>query len=189
MTSKVEFVSKSGKHVEIVADYRAKMVSNNVSLDSYKVMIAGELDDSDSVLRVYVDGELLDESNIPGFWRVIDDHKIGHKRIWGIEKMAFADDEIAEQYDAWIKSLIEAGKPEELKAAEVKAAAEEKAAEIEYAKETIAKAEAQKDIPSREEAKRRMNAYNNVANEGGYGYVPHWVSREEYEAAKALLTR
>ena len=58
---------------------------------------------------------------------------------------------------------------------------------IKYLEATIARAEAQRDIPSRAEAKRQMKAYNDVYNEGGEGYVPHIISREEYEAAKERL--
>ena len=60
---------------------------------------------------------------------------------------------------------------------------------IEYLVATISEAEAQSDIPERAEAKRRMRAYNDVYNEGGEGYVPHIISREEYETAKDLLRR
>lgn len=56
-----------------------------------------------------------------------------------------------------------------------------------YLEATIARAEAQREIPTRAEAKRQMKAYNDVYNEGGEGYVPHILSHEEYEAAKERL--
>lgn len=39
--------------------------------------------------------------------------------------------------------------------------------------------ERQTDLPTREEATRRMTEYNNATNEGGDGYVPHIYSKEE----------
>lgn len=54
-------------------------------------------------------------------------------------------------------------------------------------RDIIATAEAQRDIPTNEEAARRIKAYNNANNEGGYGYVPYIVTAEQYEAAKAAL--
>lgn len=38
-----------------------------------------------------------------------------------------------------------------------------------------------------EEAKRRRISYNNLHNEGGYGFVPHFYTFSEYETAKARL--
>ena len=52
----------------------------------------------------------------------------------------------------------------------------------------VAKAEAQGDIPSREEARRRMKVWNDINNEGGEGFVPRIICREEYEAAKEFLS-
>ena len=60
---------------------------------------------------------------------------------------------------------------------------------IKAAKETIEKAEAQEDIPTRAEAQRRMKEYNDINNEGGFGYVPYIVSREEYEEAKTIIAQ
>ena len=51
----------------------------------------------------------------------------------------------------------------------------------------IAQAEAQRDIPTKEEAVCRAAEYNNVNNEGGEGYVPHMVTAEQYLAAKEAL--
>ena len=42
---------------------------------------------------------------------------------------------------------------------------------------------AQKDLPTRQEARRRMKAYNDLYNEGGEGYVPRIYSAEEREYA------
>lgn len=57
----------------------------------------------------------------------------------------------------------------------------------EKCRRTITKAENQSDIPSVEVARQREKKYNDLYNEGGYGYVPHIVHDVEYEHAKKLL--
>ncbi len=62
--------------------------------------------------------------------------------------------------------------------------------DLEYAdglRAIIAQAEAQRDIPTKEEAARRAAEYNSVNNEGGDGYVPRMVTAEQYLAAKEAL--
>lgn len=51
----------------------------------------------------------------------------------------------------------------------------------------IEKAERQPDIPTREEVQRRIRAWNNVQNEGGDGYRPLIISREDYDFAVEQL--
>ena len=36
-------------------------------------------------------------------------------------------------------------------------------------------------LPSADEAKEQARRYNNVYNEGGEGYVPHYYTQEEYD--------
>lgn len=44
-------------------------------------------------------------------------------------------------------------------------------------------------LPTKDEAKARMAAYNNVYNEGGEGYVPMVYSQEDYDQVCAALTK
>lgn len=71
-------------------------------------------------------------------------------------------------------------------------AAEEKKRleEIEWREDAKKRAEAQMvngKLPSKEEAKRKSVEYNNIHNEGGFGFVPHFFAAEEYEANCARL--
>lgn len=57
---------------------------------------------------------------------------------------------------------------------------------------TAAKASAEQQmvsgkLPTKEEAARKARDYNNVHNEGGYGYVPHFYSDDEYRRICARL--
>lgn len=59
--------------------------------------------------------------------------------------------------------------------------------EIAAYRKIISKAEAQRDIPTRQEAKRRIKQYNDIHNEGGYGFVPQIIDIDQYNAAKSRL--
>lgn len=59
-----------------------------------------------------------------------------------------------------------------------------RAAEVEELEAAKASAERQMvsgKLPTKEGATRKARDYNNVHNEGGYGYVPHYYSDEEYQ--------
>jgi hypothetical protein len=89
---------------------------------------------------------------------------------------------------AWIITEEEAQRYQEINAERVRQA---KIAEIQeridFYRHVIAAGDRQRDLPSEAEARRREKEYNDVVNEGGYGYVPHWVSQEEYDRAKAMI--
>jgi len=59
--------------------------------------------------------------------------------------------------------------------------------EIEYLEERISKISDPSALPTKAEADAWMRNYNNVVNEGGSGFVPHKVSKEEYDAMQKRL--
>ena len=67
--------------------------------------------------------------------------------------------------------------------------AKEKAERIAYLQDRIKSIESPETLPTYDEAKRRMKNYNDMVNEGGSGYVPHIVSKEEYAGWKTELAR
>ena len=64
---------------------------------------------------------------------------------------------------------------------------EEKQEQIKECIETIEKCEAAEKLYTLEEAKQERSKYNNLYNEGGEGYIPHFYTIEEYEFAKSKL--
>ncbi len=66
-------------------------------------------------------------------------------------------------------------------------AAAEKAAKIAALEAVITKGDAQGELPTRAEKAEKLRAWNNLHNEGGEGFLPWIVSREEYENAKKEL--
>ena len=95
--------------------------------------------------------------------------------------------EDAERYEKFVAKLIEEGATEEVKAYCAEKKEKARKAEIKEAKETIAEAEKQRDIPTAREAEIRRKEYNDLYNEGGDGYVTEWITTEEYEQAKAII--
>lgn len=59
---------------------------------------------------------------------------------------------------------------------------------IKQCRKVIQLAERQESVPSRDEANKQMDAYNDIHNQGGYGYVPHIYCVEEYNHANDILS-
>ena len=166
---KYEWTLKDGRKVTLEARYTEKVVPRILDADGWKIE-AGE-----------------DSCWDPGFWQVIKTSKPGIKMIWGIKNIGFTDDRAAE-IEAFLNSVIEEGRDEKAQALRDEKAAKELKDLRKHYSEVVAKAEAQHDIPDREEARRRMKVWNDINNEGGEGFVPRIICREEYEAAKEFLS-
>ena len=67
-----------------------------------------------------------------------------------------------------------------------KAKIDEKITEL---REIIRQCEAAEKLYTKEEAVKKRKQYNNLYNEGGAGYVPHFWTIEEYEEAKSELRK
>ena len=64
---------------------------------------------------------------------------------------------------------------------------EEKEARIAMAKNIISKAARQGKVYTKEEAREEAKKWNEIHNEGGEGYVPHFITVDEVERAKRIL--
>lgn len=58
----------------------------------------------------------------------------------------------------------------------------------EYYEDVVRHASMQPRLYTRDEARRLAKQYNDVANEGGEGYIPHYYTIDEVEAAKQWLS-
>ena len=175
MESTLAFV-KNGKEIVIKASYKKEMVAQTVNADGDIIETGKREVVTEEKMSVYVNGKLIGESTNSNFWALVDCN--GAKKIWGLP-VGFTTKEDAERYETWLNDLIN-GADDEIESAE-------ESEKVEHAKSVIAKAEAQKFVPSRSEAKNMMERYNDLMNEGGEGYVPHIVSIEEYNEAKKVL--
>lgn len=178
-----EFALNDGHTCRLEAEYECVMERDVLDADGYKIELEEKPSDSGK-MTAFVDGKKVDDCRNTNSWGLIKIPK--GKKIDGL-RIGFASEETAQQYEKWISELIENGTSEEVK--EYRAREEEKKLKkrIEAARELIERAEKQGDIPSHEQAMRRRKAWNDIYNEGGFGFVPQYVCQEEYEAAKALL--
>lgn len=60
---------------------------------------------------------------------------------------------------------------------------------IQSLREIISECERQGILYTDEEARRMRKVYNDVNNEGGEGFVPHFYTKGEYESAKKCLDK
>lgn len=190
MKGTFEFKLKNGSNCTIEATYECVMENEVFGADGYKIIGQPKPTEAGRCNMVaYIDGKEVDSCWDTAFWGLIDvKDNPGVKKIWGL-KVGIANPEDAERYEKWIAEIMDGGKSDEVKAYEKEQKEKENKEKVENAKNTIQKAEAQKDIPTREEAKRRMKQYNDVMNEGGEGYVPYIISVEEYEYAKEIVAK
>lgn len=65
--------------------------------------------------------------------------------------------------------------------------AKEKAEYIEHYKRVIQNCENQRKLYTKEEANAKAKEWNDIHNEGGEGYAPHFYTIDEYEYAKKKL--
>ena len=109
--------------------------------------------------------------DIPSEWKTRD--------CWTLPSCGNRCYEISDDEWDWVVSLNaqrEAEKKEK-----------ERQEDIEYYQNIVRKAERQPDIPTPEEAARRSKRWNDVYNEGGYGYVPDIIDSARYARAKQML--
>ncbi len=109
--------------------------------------------------------------DIPAEWKTRD--------YWALPSCGNRCYEISDEEWDWVVSL-NAQREAEKKA-------KERQEDIEWYQNVIRKAERQPDIPTPEEAASRRKRWNDVYNEGGYGYVPDIIDSARYARAKQRL--
>lgn len=194
MKGTFEFKLRNGSTCTIKATYECVMeneiVNDNgekITLRSSKPKTAGKCN-----MTAYIDGKKYNNCWNPSFWGLIESKENPQKKvIWGLN-IGFWNDEDAIRYEEWIAKIIDGGKSDEVKAYEKEMIEKEINRIVESAKKTIEKAESQKEIPTKEEVKKKEKWYNDIYNEGndeGDVYIPWIVSIEEYKHAKEVLAK
>lgn len=175
---------KDGRNARIEASYESRMETEMLDADGWKIPGEKRIVQTGD-MKAYVEGKQVDSCWNPEAWTLIDSGTQGVKKIRGMGiGLSGAD---VERYNEFINSLIAGGTSDDVKAYKSEQDESSRLADIEYAKKIIAKAEKQKDIPTRAEARRREKLYNDICNEGGDGFVPRWTTREEYDYAKQII--
>lgn len=184
---------ESGSNFRIEIDYHHYMQKQTAWLDG-DILEMGEKPLELVNARLYVDDELKYSSNVVSGYdlklsediRTIKGYKV---RTVHALKLAIINPEVWEKYEEWLEEVIKDGTEPEVKEFQKREKEKAAAEELEYAKEVVKIAESQKDIPSREEARRRMKWWNDTYNEGGEGFVPTIINIEQYKKAKNVIAR
>lgn len=184
---------ESGSNFRIEIDYHHYIQKQTAWLDG-DILEMGEKPLELVNARLYVDDELKYSSNVVSGYdlklsediRTIKGYKV---RTVHALKLAIINPEVWEKYEEWLEEVIKDGTEPEVKEFQKREKEKAAAEELEYAKEVVSLAESQKDIPSREEARRRMKWWNDTYNEGGEGFVPTIINIEQYKKAKNVIAR
>lgn len=182
-----------GKKMRIEIEYKHYMMKQTAWLDGDVVEMPSEPHES-GIAKLFVNGVLKYENKMPDAYRLRLDENVetmqGYKvrKVHGLQ-LAIVDPKVWEAYEAWIAEVVEEGKTPEVKEYLKKKQEKEDALEVFEAKRIVKLAESQKDIPTREEANRRMKWWNDTYNEGGEGVVPEIISIEQYNRAQEIIKK
>ncbi len=164
-----KFNTESGKEITLEISYTIEKVSFNRDLDGYDYKEEEVVENGE--IKIYVEGKefgTIKDLYLPEG----KNFRVGNAII------KLTDDQRAE-INVIITELKEAAKVEE----------EVEEVEIEEAKAIVEKAESQKEIPAYETANGMEREHNEIYNEGGEGYVPHIIDKDEYRRALKALSR
>ena len=173
--------------VELVAEVEFITRNKTTNLDGDVFVLDKKETITNATLTALVDGEVFTICKDINFWVMIDTGTEGIERLWGIEGIGFTS-EMAREIEKFLEDVIEGAKSDDIKKEEAKRKEEDTIREIEKAKKVIEKAEKQQSIPTLAEVRQKEKDWNNLYNEGGEGYTPHIISKEEYENAKKVLS-
>lgn len=181
-TREFNWTLTNGAVGKLVGTYVSKVEKKILDADGIAVECGKEVSHYGSNLVAYVDGKQVDSCWDPAFWRLIDSH--GAKKIWGL-KVGFASAEIADKYNAFLHDLMQ----EDDDVLDLRAEEERKqvAEDLEMYREIVDRCEQGYLVETEAEANEKRRTYNDINNEGGYGYVPTWYTRAQYEEALAFI--
>lgn len=184
-TTSREFVSTSsdGKELKIVATYVSELTVSPY-LHNYPNAPRDYISTCGSCMVAYIDGAQIKKCTSPAFWCLIDSQ--GIKKIWGLP-IGFADQAKIDAYNAFLADLMQ--EDDEVIAFRAAEAQKDSAKELERCKQIVAQCEKGWMVETAEEANAKSKAWNDLHNEGGYGYVPTWYPRELYDYARDYIAK
>ena len=166
--------------IRLEASYQAMLQEKTNNLDG-DICPTGKLEIVERAsLTAYFNDKRLDDSWNPVFWKVMESSVPGVYQIRGISKIGIRA-EMREKVQQFLADAIAEGTPVSVRAFRLDHQIKQVRCDLTSHQNTLQKIDMQKDLPTRQEARRRMKAYNNLYNEGGEGYVPRIYSAEERE--------
>ena len=179
---------KDGRKAKLVATYSATVAKETIDLDGDKFEIDKNIIKEEGEIIAYVEGVEVDHCYRAdkSSWELIYSSSTGCKWISGLEKIGF-NEETAKKVEEFLKSVREEGSDKE--AVKDRNAEEAKKIEedIDFWSKAVARGEAQTKMMTTAERDAWEKEFNEIYNEGGEGFVPHYISVEELTDIKNRL--
>lgn len=195
MTKTIGWKTLSGKSVEITMTHESIMIDDISYADGYNVPLGRKPYEIGTVV-ITIEGQKpvsvrLNEYTIA---KELSGASLKHNpQFAGMYQlpntMILTSKENAELFNQTVAEVLAGGKDEEYKAHEAAETAKAVEQEIAWANRIIEKAAKQDRLYDDAEIKIMTSNYNDLYNDGGEGYVPTWVSQEQYDKAQRIINR
>ena len=173
----LEWQGKNGM-IRLEASYQAMLQEKTNNLDG-DICYTGKLEIIERAsLTAYFNDKQLDSGWNPASWFLVE----SPDQIRDVPKIGIQT-EMREKVRQFLEDTIAQGTPVSVQAFRLDHELKQTMYDLASYQNTLKEIKAQKDLPTRQEARRRMKAYNDLYNEGGEGYVPRIYSAEEREYA------
>lgn len=182
-TREFTWILTNGSTAKLAGTYVSKVDKRILDADGFRVDGGSEVSHYGSDLVAYVDGKQVDSCWDPSFWRLIESD--GVQKIWGL-KVGFASKEIADKYNDFLADLMQ--EDDEVLALRADEKRKQIAEDLKMYREIVRWCERGYLVETKAQANAKWKEYNDVNNEGGYGYVPTWYTRAQYEEALAFIS-
>ena len=184
MSNTVHTLEWQGKNgvIRLEASYQAMLQEKTNNLDG-DICYTGKLEIIERAsLTAYFNDKQLDSGWNPASWFLVESPVPGVYQIRDVPKIGIQT-EMREKVRQFLEDTIAQGTPVSVQAFRLDHELKQTMYDLESYQNTLKEIKAQKDLPTRQEARRRMKAYNDLYNEGGEGYVPHIYCTEERDYA------
>lgn len=168
--------------IRLEASYQAMLQEKTNNLDG-DICYTGKLEIIERAsLTAYFNDKQLDSGWNPASWFLVESPVPGVYQIRDVPKIGIQT-KMREKVRQFLEDTIAQGTPVSVQAFRLDHELKQTMYDLASYQNTLKEIKAQKDLPTRQEARRRMKAYNDLYNEGGEGYVPRIYSAEEREYA------
>ena len=184
MSNTVHTLEWQGKNgvIRLEASYQAMLQEKTNNLDG-DICYTGKLEIIERAnLTAYFNDKQLDSGWNPASWFLVESPVPGVYQIRDVPKIGIQA-EMREKVRQFLEDTIAQGTPVSVQAFRLDHELKQTMYDLASYQNTLKEIKAQKDLPTRQEARRRMKAYNDLYNEGGEGYVPYIHCIEERDHA------
>ena len=193
MTKTIGWKTASGKNVEITMTHESIMADDISYADGYNLNLGRKPQENGTVV-ITIEGQKPVSVHLNAYTiaRELSGASLkNNPQFAGMyqlpDTMILTSKENAALFNQTVAEVLTGGKNEEYMAHEAAEIAKAEKQEIAWANRIIAKAAKQDRLYTDAEIRIMTANYNDLYNEGGEGYVPTWVSQEQYDKAQSII--